>query len=148
MVLLAAVVVLLLEHWGRQAQHRQLLEGASIRQAIEVVDLQLAQLEQYNAERAQVEQQLQVLGHLQGRRWLTVERLEQLERATPHGIYLTGMNQQGARLHIQGVAQSSALVAQLLRNLSSAIGEAEMQHIKAEDEGEAFELSVALEGEA
>jgi type IV pilus assembly protein PilN len=142
--LLAALITWVTDHLGRQAQHRQMLENASIRQAVERFDAQLTQLSQHKIEREQVQHRLQALEALQGRRLFLVDLLEQLERAVPHGVYLTAVTRQGTHLHLHGVARSSSLVAQLLRNLSSALGEAELQQMKAVDEGEAFELSVAM----
>lgn len=145
--LLAALMIGLADHWARQAQQRHVLDNASIRQVIERYDAQLAQVEQLKAEEQQVVQTLQKLAHLQGKRFQLIDLFEPLERAVPQGVYLTAVTRQGRRLQIRGLAQSGALVAQLLRNLSAVIGEADLQQVKAVDEGEAFELSVAMRGE-
>lgn len=142
--LLAALTIWLTDHLGRQAQQRQILENASIRQAIERLDARLVQVAQYKVEQEQAQHKLQALEHLQGKRLFLVELFENLERAVPQGVYLTTVTRQGMQLHIQGLARSGSLVAQLLRNLSSGLGVAEMQQMKAVDEGEAFELSVTM----
>ena len=145
--LLAVLIVGLTDHFLRQAQHRHLLESASIRQAIERFDVQLAQIALHKVEQEQVLQMRQALEHLQGKRHLQVDLLERLERAAPQDVYFTAVTRTGMRLDIRGLARSGSLVAQLLRNLSSAFGEADVQQMKAVDEGEAFELSVALRAE-
>ncbi|MGH8380483.1 PilN domain-containing protein [Pseudomonas sp.] len=145
--LMAALITWLTDYLGRQVQHRQMLESASTRQAIERFDAQLTQLSQHTVEQEQIQHRLQALEYLQGKRLFLVDLLVQLERAVPQGVYLTAVTREGTRLHIHGLARSGSLVAQLLRNLSSALGEADMQQMKAVDEGEAFELSVALRGE-
>lgn len=142
--LLAALITWVVDHLGRQAQHRQMLENALIRQNVDRFDAQLKQLSQHKVEREHVQHKLHALENLQGRRLFLIDLLEQLERAVPQGVYLTAVTRQGAHLHINGLARSSSLVAQLLRNLSSELGEAEMQQMKAVDEGEAFELSVVM----
>lgn len=142
--LLAALITWVADHLGQQAQRRQALAHASIRQAVDRFDAQLAQISQLKIEREQVQHSVQALESLQGNRWSLVDLFEQLERAVPEGVYLTTVTREGAHLHVQGLARSGSLVAQLLRNLSSALGVAEMQQMKAVDEGEAFELSVAM----
>ncbi|MNJ42262.1 Fimbrial assembly protein (PilN) [compost metagenome] len=144
--LIAVLITWVIDQWGRQAQYRQTLEVASVRQAIEGIDDQLALMAQRALEQQQVQQQVQALASLQGGRWHLVELLEQLEGAVPQGVYLTAVSREGLQLRIQGLAQSGTLVAQLLRNLACGLGEATMQQLKAVDEGEAFELSVALRG--
>lgn len=145
--LMAVLVTVLTDYLGRQLQQRQSLENASIQQAIDGLDAQLAQLAQHEVEQQQVKDKLQVLESLHGKRLFLVDLFEQLERAVPQGVQLTAATRQGARLHLHGLAHSGSLVAQLLRNLSCALGKAELQHMKAVDEGEAFELSVALRAE-
>lgn len=142
--LLAALITWMADHLGQQAQRRQTLAYASIQQGIERSDLQLARISQLKAEREQVQYNAQTLENLQDKRWLLADFLEQLERAVPEGVYLTTVTRQGTHLQVHGLARSGSLVAQLLRNLSSALGVAQMQQMKAVDEGEAFELSVAL----
>lgn len=142
--LLAALIVGLTDHFGRQAQHRHLLESASIQQVIEHFDVQLAQIALGKVEQEQVLQMLQALEHLQSKRHFQVDLLERLEQVLPQDVHFTTVTRTGARLDIRGLAHSGSLVAQLLRNLSSVIGEADVQQMKAVDEGEAFELSVAL----
>ncbi|WP_422418002.1 PilN domain-containing protein [Pseudomonas sp. GZD-222] len=146
--LLAVLIVWVADQLGRQVQQRQMRERTSIHQAIERLDAQLAQVAQLKVEQEQVEHRLQALGHLQGKQLFLLELFESLERAVPQGVYLTAVTREGMHLHIHGLARSGSLVAQLLRNLSSALGEAEMQQMKAVDEGEAFELSVTMGDES
>jgi type IV pilus assembly protein PilN len=142
--LLAALITWVADHLGQQVQRRQAHAYASIRQAVDHSDAQLAQISQLKVERQQVQRSVQALEHLQGKRWMLADLFEQLERAVPEGVYLTTVTRQGTDLQVHGLARSGSLVAQLLRNLSSALGVAEMRQMKAVDEGEAFELSVTM----
>lgn len=146
--LMAVLVTVLTDYLGRQVQQRHVVENAAIQQAIDGLDGQLTRLAQHKIEQEQIQGRLQVLELLQGKRVFLVDLLEQLERAVPPGVQLTALTRQGARLHIHGLAHSGSLVAQLLRDLSCALGKAELQQMKAVDEGEAFELSVTLRGES
>lgn len=146
--LMAVLVTVLADLLGRQAQQRQIVENAAIQQVIDGFDAQLVQIAQHKIEQEQIQGRLQALESLQGKRVFLVDLLKQLERVVPPGVQLTALTRQGARLHIHGLAHSGSLVAQLLRNLSDALGKAELQQMKAVDEGETFELSVTLRGES
>ncbi|MGH8439818.1 MAG: PilN domain-containing protein [Pseudomonas sp.] len=146
--LMAVLITVLTDYLGRQVQQRHIVENAAIQQAIDGFDTQLAQVAQHKTEQERIQGRLQALESLQGKRVFLVDLFEQLERAVPPGVQLTALTRQGARLHIHGLAHSGSLVAQLLRNLACALGKAELQQMKAVDEGEAFELSVALRGES
>ena len=146
--LMALLVTVLMDRLARQVQQHHAVEIAAIQQAIDGFDDHLAQIAQHKIEQEQIQGRLQALESLQGRRLLLVELLEQLERAVPPGVQLTALTRQGARLHVHGLAHSGSLLAQLLRNLSDALGKAELQQMKAVDEGQAFELSVTLRGES
>ncbi|TDF84981.1 PilN domain-containing protein [Pseudomonas sp. H9] len=146
--LMAVLTVGLTDYWGRQTLHRQWLEAAALHQAGEQLDGQLAKVVEHSAEQEQVQQRLQTLEQLQGQRLFLVELFAQLERALPEGVYLTAVTREGERLYIQGLADSGALVAHLLRGLSSGLGEATLQQVNAVDEGEAFDISVTMRGKA
>ncbi|MEG1041926.1 MAG: PilN domain-containing protein [Pseudomonas sp.] len=142
--LLTVLIVCLGDYLVRQAQQRQGLENASLQQAIAQLDGQLAKIAQHGVEQEQVKQHQQVLERLQGQRLFLFELFEHLEAVVPEGVYLTAVTHEDAGLHLQGVARSGTLVAQLLRGLSGAFGEAMLQHASAVDEGEAFEVSVVM----
>jgi len=144
--LTAVLVAVLTDYLARQVQQRHIVENAAIQQAIDGLDGQLAQVAQHSIEQEQIQGRLQALESLQGKRVVLVDLLEQLERAVPPGVQLTALTRQGAHLHVHGLAHSGSLLAQLLRNLSWALGKAELQQMTAVDEGQAFELSVTLRG--
>ncbi|MBM3105038.1 PilN domain-containing protein [Pseudomonas sp. P66] len=145
--LTAVLATWVMDFLGRGEQHGQALEQASIHQAIEHFDTQLAQMAQYKDMREQIHSYQQVLDTLHDQRLLLVDLFQQLERAVPLGVQLTTVSRQGSRMQISGVAQSAPLVAQLLRNLSDAYRDTHVHQVKAVDEGEAFEMSVALGAE-
>lgn len=144
--LAAVLMVWFIDAMGRKAEHRQQLDKASVQQALDVLDGQLAQLARQQIEHSQVERQLGGLTVLQGKRWALVDLFERVQRAVPQHVYLTALTHHDERLNLHGVARSGALVAQLMRNLADEVGVTDMQQLKAVDEGEAFELSVALRG--
>ncbi|MFK0086039.1 PilN domain-containing protein [Pseudomonas sp. NPDC090755] len=148
MVLIALLVIWRVDAYGREALQRQAREDVATRQVIEGLDAQLERLAQQKVDHAQVRDRLEALERLQTRRLSRVDLFERLAGTVPQGVYLTALRTQGQRLWVMGVADSGSLVAQLLRNLSGEIGEADLQQVKAVDAGEAFELGLVVRGES
>lgn len=147
MVLIALLVIWRVDACGREALQRQAHDDAATRQVIEGLDAQLERLAQHKVDHEQVRDRLEMLERLRAGRLSRVDLFDRLAGAVPHGVYLTGLTAQGQRLRVTGVADSGSLVAQLLRNLSAEMGEADLQQVKAADAGEAFELSLVVRGE-
>ncbi|MEE1865671.1 PilN domain-containing protein [Pseudomonas auratipiscis] len=142
--LTAVLATWMMDYLGRRERQGQALEQASIRQDIEHFDSQLLQVARYEDMHAQVHRRREVLDALHEQRLLLVDLFQQLEHAVPLGVRLTTVTREGSRLQILGVAQSASLVAQLLRNLSDVFGGTHVHQVKAVNEGEAFDVSVAL----
>lgn len=62
----------------------------------------------------------QVVESLQSNRSYDVHLLDQLVRLMPEGMYLNSIEQHDATIHLNGLAQSSARVSTLMRNLDSS----------------------------
>ncbi|MFK8330673.1 PilN domain-containing protein [Pseudomonas sp. BJa5] len=144
--LVALLVIWRVDACAREALLRQARDDATTRQVIEALDAQLEQLAQHKAAQEQIRDRVEVLEQLQAGRLSRVALLERLADAVPQGVYLTALTAQGQRLRLTGVADSGSLIAQLLRNLSSELGDADVHQIKAVDAGEAFELSLIARG--
>lgn len=148
MVLIVLLVIWRVDAGGRESLQRQARDDAATRQVMEGLDAQLERLAQQKVDHEQIRDRLEMLERLQAGRLSRVDLFERLAGAVPQGVYLTGLTAQGPRLRVTGVADSGSLVAQLLRNLSGEIGDADLQQVKAVDAGEAFELSLVVRGES
>jgi type IV pilus assembly protein PilN len=148
MVLIALLVIWRVDAGGRESLQRQARDDAATRQVMEGLDAQLERLAQQKVDHEQIRDRLEMLERLQAGRLSRVDLLERLAGAVPQGVYFTELTVQGPRLRVTGVADSGSLVAQLLRNLSGEIGDADLQQVKAVDAGEAFELSLVVRGES
>ena len=58
---------------------------------------------------------MEIIEQLQKSRPEIVHLFDEVARQMPEGVYLTGMKQQGSRVEVRGVAQSSTRVSALMR---------------------------------
>jgi len=62
----------------------------------------------------------QVVENLQTNRSQAVIVLDELSRQLPEGMYLKAIKQQGSVISLEGIADTNARVATLVRNLSAS----------------------------
>jgi len=63
---------------------------------------------------------MEIIEELQKSRPEVVHLFDEMTRKLPEGVYLTGLKQQGSRIEIRGVAQSSTRVSALMRQIDSS----------------------------
>ncbi len=94
----------------------------------------------------------QVVETLQVNRAASVKLFDQLVRQLPEGVYLKAIKQTGNKINLIGLAQSSARVSTLMRNLESSpyLQSAELLEIKAITERNQrlneFSLNISMKG--
>ncbi len=94
----------------------------------------------------------QVVETLQVNRAASVKLFDQLVRQLPEGVYLKAIKQTGNKINLIGLAQSSARVSTLMRNLESSpyLQSAELLEIKAVTERNQrlneFSLNISMKG--
>jgi type IV pilus assembly protein PilN len=86
---------------------------------IKLLDGQIKDIAGLEAEIAALRARQQAVENLQADRNLPVHLLTELVNQLPDGVYINSMKQDNQAVLIQGVAQSSERVSELLRNLSS-----------------------------
>ena len=82
------------------------------------LETEIAALDKQIEEIKKVQEQTTAL--LQANRAETVYLLDQLVRQLPDGVYLKSVQQKGARVAVNGFAQSNARVSTFMRNLESS----------------------------
>lgn len=97
-----------------QRNRNQLLESEISR-----FDLQIKDIAGLEGEIAALIARQQAVEDLQADRNLPVHLLTELVTQLPDGVYIASMRQEGQIVNLQGVAQSSERVSELLRNLAS-----------------------------
>ena len=84
------------------------------------LDKQIEEIKKLKGQTQALLSRKSVVEALQSNRAQTVHLLDQLARQLPEGIYLKGIKQTGAKVNIQGYAQSNARVSTLMRNLDAS----------------------------
>ncbi len=84
------------------------------------VDEKIKEIRELEAQKKQLLNRMNIIQELQTRRPMVVHMLDKLVKALPEGLYLTTVNQQGAELTLEGMAQSNARVSAFMRNLDES----------------------------
>ena len=119
-LIVAAGVVYLskltVQGWTSAQQGRnQILRGE-----ISEIDKQIKEIEGLQTQRERLLARMQVITQLQRSRPEIVHLFDELVDAIPEGVNLTQVQQQGTRVALEGVAQSSTRVSALMRNISNS----------------------------
>jgi type IV pilus assembly protein PilN len=88
--------------------------------AIADLDGQISEIKDLKNKISDVLDRKQVVENLQTNRAQAVVLLDELSRKLPEGIYLRGIHEQGNLITIDGVADTNARVATMVRNYSSS----------------------------
>lgn len=116
--------VMSLDHLARQRLQQQ-ASAAAAQQAAQQAALQpmeqaLARIEALREQRAVIEGQTQALARLRSGQGAFVAMLLALERVMPGGLHLSELQLEGEDLRLLGMAASSAVLAQFMRDLTHA----------------------------
>lgn len=88
--------------------------------ANEKLDKEIAEIKDLKNQINSVLERKQVVENLQTDRSQGVVVLDELARQLPEGMFLTSIKQEGKTITLQGIADTNARVATLVRNLSSS----------------------------
>ena len=98
-----------------QSRRNKFLESETAK-----LDKQIEEIKKLKEQTQALLSRKKVVEALQSNRAQTVHLMDQLARQLPEGIYLKGIKQTGAKVSIQGYAQSNARVSTLMRNLEAS----------------------------
>lgn len=93
---------------------------AYIKSEIELLDKNIAEIEELQKRKDELLSRMKVIQDLQGRRPVIVRVFDEIVRATPDKLYLTALERKGDQFRIEGVAESNNQVATFLRNLNAS----------------------------
>ena len=94
--------------------------NALLKKEIAKLDEQIKEIDRLREQIQAVLARKQVVETLQSNRSEAVHLLDQLVRQLPDGIYLSSVKQQGAKVTVNGFAQSNARVSTLMRNIEAS----------------------------
>jgi type IV pilus assembly protein PilN len=98
-----------------QDQRNQRLKGE-----IKVLDKQIEEINDLEAQKQRFIARMQIIEKLQRSRPEVVHLFDELVKAMPDGTYLTSIKENGNKLKLEGIAQSSTRVSTLMRNISAS----------------------------
>ncbi|MFO1427070.1 MAG: PilN domain-containing protein [Steroidobacteraceae bacterium] len=101
---------------------------------IRELDKQIEKINSLEEQKQKFIARMQIIEKLQRSRPEIVHVFDELVRTLPDGTYLTNVKQTGARLKIQGVAQSSTRVSTYMRNIDASqwLRNPELEVVKTE----------------
>ncbi len=99
------------------AQERR---NARLQAEIRELDRQIEKINTLEQQKQNFIARMQIIERLQRSRPEIVHLFDEIVRTIPDGTYLTALEQNGNRLKLQGVAQSSTRVSSFMRNIDSS----------------------------
>jgi len=110
------------------------------------IEKQLLEIQDLDKKKADLLSRKKAIECLQGRRSLMVHLFDDLVRTIPDGVKLSGIEQDGSKLTVNGSSQSNARVSAYMRNLqvSGWMGQPELTIIEARggDKGLPYQFSL------
>jgi type IV pilus assembly protein PilN len=91
-----------------------------LRAQIKILDKQIEEINDLEAQKQKFISRMQIIEKLQRSRPEVVHLFDELVKAMPDGTYLTSVKQDGVKLKLEGVAQSSTRVSTLMRNIAAS----------------------------
>jgi len=118
---IAAAVIIFLGYTYINAKiDAQADRNARLDAAIVKLDKEIADIKDLKDQISTMLERKQVVENLQTNRSQAVIVLDELSRQLPEGMYLKSIKQQGNVISIEGIADTNARVATLVRNLSTS----------------------------
>jgi len=119
-VALAAVIIFLGWSFINAKKEAQDDRNRRLDDAILMLDKEIADIKNLKSQINSVLERKQIVENLQTNRSQAVVVLDEIARQLPDGIFLKSIKQQGSMIEIQGVSDTNARVATLVRNLNSS----------------------------
>ena len=88
----------------------------------EIVELEksITEIDGLERQKERLLARMEIIEELQKSRPEIVHLFDEIARQLPEGVYLTGLKQQGSRLEVRGIAQSSTRVSALMRQVDAS----------------------------
>ncbi len=105
----------------------------------EIAELQksITEIDGLERQKERLLARMEIIEQLQKSRPEIVHLFDEVARQLPEGVYLTGMKQQGSRVEVRGIAQSSTRVSALMRQIDASqwMGDPEVDRVETTQSG-------------
>jgi type IV pilus assembly protein PilN len=98
----------------------QIEKNNILKKEIVQLDSEIADIQDLEARKQRLVARMDIIEKLQRKRPEIVHQFDEMVRTVPDGVYLTGIKQNGKKLEIHGVAQSSTRVSTFMRNIDAS----------------------------
>jgi type IV pilus assembly protein PilN len=119
-VVIALLLGLLAKFQLQASVDHQNSRNELVKAQIADVDKQITEILGLEAQKQRLLARMDVIEQLQRSRPGVVHLFDQLVRTIPDGVYFTGIKQTGAKVQLNGVAQSQTRVSALMRNIEAS----------------------------
>lgn len=108
-----------------------------LQQEIHKLDEKIVKIKDLESTKAKLIARMNVIQRLQQGRPQIVHVFQQIASTLPEGVYLTGLQQKGGSIVLQGVGQSNARVSNYMQNLDGSdwLADPSLQVIQVKDDG-------------
>src|SRR5882672_10406815 len=96
-------------------------KNALLKKEIVKLDAQIADIQDLENRKQRLVARMEIIERLQRKRPEIVHLFDEMVKTVPEGVYLTQIKQNGNKLEIHGVAQSSTRVSTFMRNIDSSV---------------------------
>jgi len=144
-VLLASgAMVLAADRYMRGSIDNQISRNEFLLSEIRVLDQQVAEINELQQQKREIQDRMSVIQNLQGSRPVIVRVFDELVKTLPDGVYFETVERSGEVMQIVGVAESYGQLTTLMRRLDGSdwFAEPNLRIISAAD-GEAFSDTAA-----
>ena len=99
----------------------QIEKNNLLRKEIVKLDAQIADIQDLETRKQRLVARMEIIERLQRKRPEIVHLFDELVKIVPEGVYLTALKENGNKLEIHGVAQSSTRVSTFMRNIDASV---------------------------
>ncbi|MGO8857784.1 MAG: PilN domain-containing protein [Steroidobacteraceae bacterium] len=99
----------------------QIEKNNLLKKEIVKLDAQIADIQDLENRKQRLVARMEIIERLQRKRPEIVHLFDELVRTVPEGVYLTQIKENGNKLEIHGVAQSSTRVSTFMRNIDGSM---------------------------
>lgn len=140
-------VLLLWMFWMNQRVDNQTARNAFLQGEIKQLDVRIAKIKDLDRVRDHLLARKQIIEQLQADRSQMVHLFDELVKTIPSSDRLTGLQQNGQAMKLDGVAQSNASVAAYMRNIEASpwMGHADLRKTENSHDGSRMPYKFGLD---
>lgn len=119
-VIIAGGLVVLVDRYFNGETNMQQARNVFVRDEITLLDAQVAEINQLRLQKEDIRARMNVITDLQGTRPVIVRIFDEMVRKLPDGIFYEQVQRIEDVVAVEGIAESSARITELMRNLDDS----------------------------